>query len=288
VGAAAGAIVGLIVGAFTGGILIGVLVGAGIGFAVGVITIEVVEYVVEGIVQREIKAKIDGEPVVDIHCCDRSIVKFATPTRDDGFSLSVLDAIPSSISIHNDNPAGEFLYRENLLVTSVYDDVTIDSGGFGVAGVSGRGEAFEPEVVSVRSFDYVGEVLASITYRRADGQAQTLPMAEVLARAGEGELRPPFKILIKPEAADLRVPSGRLACVCLKPVRIRRNDTVVQEIEFEGGTRLRVPDAVVLQDAGAIVVTGYQLIHPRDYHAYYRAKADFLKDNNFESLPEFV
>jgi hypothetical protein len=94
--------------------------------------------------------------------------------------------------------------------------------------------------------------------------------------------------LIKPEAADLRVPSGRLACVCLKPVRIRRNDTVVQEIEFEGGTRLRVPDAVVLQDAGAIVVTGYQLIHPRDYHAYYRAKADFLKDNNFESLPEFV
>jgi hypothetical protein len=286
-GASAGAIVGLIVGVFTGGILIGVLVGAGIGLGVGIITIEVVEYVVEGIVQRQIKAKIDGEPVADIHCCDQGIVHFATPEADDTFNLSVLDAIPSSISIHNDNPMNELLYQENLLVTSVYDDLTIDSDGFGAAGLSGRGDVFEPEIVSVRSFNYSGEVLASITYVRADGQEQILPVDQVLARASEGELRPPFKILIKPEGADLRVPQAKLACVCLKPVRIRREDTVVQEIEFEAGTRLRVPDAVALQDSGAIVVTGYQLIHPRDYNAYYRAKADFFKDNNFESLPEF-
>lgn len=43
-----------------------------------------------------------------------------------------------------------------------------------------------------------------------------------------------------------------------------------------------------LQDASAIFVTGYQLIHPMDHDAYYRAKADFSTENNLESLPEFV
>jgi hypothetical protein len=287
-GAAAGAIIGLIVGVFTGGILIGLLVGAGIGFIVGVVAIEVAEYVVEGIVQRQIKAKIDGQPIADIHCCDQGVVQLATPATDGGFNLSVIDAIPSSISIHNDNPADEPLYTENLLVTAVYDDLTIDRDGFGVAGRSGPGHLFTPEIVSVRSFNYAGDRLESVTYLRADGEQQTLATEEVMARTSAGELRPPFKILARPQEADLRRPEGKLACVCLKPIRIRRDDTVIQEIEFDGGARLRVPDAVALQDAGAIVVTGYQLIHPRDYNAYYRAKADFVTENNLESLPEFA
>lgn len=287
-GAAAGAIVGLIVGVFTGGLLVGVLVGAGIGFVVGVIAIEVAEYVVEGIVQRQIKAKIDGAPVADIHCCDQGVVEIATPATDDGFNLSILDAIPSSISIHNDNPADEPLYAENLLVTADYDDLTIDGAGFGVAGRSGPGQLFTPEIVSVRSFNYAGDRLESVTYLRSDGPEQTLATEEVMARAGAGELRPPFTILVKPQEAQLRRPQGKLACVCLRPIRIRRDDTVIQEIEFDGGARLRVPDAIALQDAGAIVVTGYQLIHPRNYHAYYRAKADFVTENNLESLPEFA
>jgi hypothetical protein len=287
-GAAAGAIVGLIVGVFTGGILIGVLVGAGIGFGVGVIAIEVAEHVVEGIVQRQIKAKIDGKPVADIHCCDQANVQIAAPATDDGFNLSVLDAIPSSISIHNDNPTDEPLYTENLLVMAIYDDLTIDGDGFGVAGHSGSGQLFTPEIVSVRSFNYAGDRLESVTYQRSDGIEQTLATEEVMTRAGEGELRPPFTILAKPQEADLRRPQGKLACACLRPIRIRRDDTVIHEIEFEGGARLRVPDAVALQDAGAIVVTGYQLIHPRNYNAYYRAKADFVTENNLENLPEFA
>ena len=36
-----------------------------------------------------------------------------------------------------------------------------------------------------------------------------------------------------------------------------------------------------------LIVTGFQLIHPRDYHAYYRAKADSEISNNFEELPGF-
>ena len=76
--------------------------------------------------------------------------------------------------------------------------------------------------------------------------------------------------------------------VCLKPVQIKQLDTVVEEIEFENGIRIRVDDAVELQDVAAIIVQGYQLIHPRDYNAYFRAKADFFKDDNFESLPVYT
>jgi hypothetical protein len=93
VGAAAGTIIGLIVGLFTGGLLIAVLIGAGVGFVVGVIAIEVVEYVAEGIVQREIKARIGGEPLPDVLCCQDGVVQIATPSADDGFNLSVLDAV---------------------------------------------------------------------------------------------------------------------------------------------------------------------------------------------------
>lgn len=112
--------------------------------------------------------------------------------------------------------------------------------------------------------------------------------SEVIDRATEGELKAPFKLFTKPDDSSLRIPEGRLACVCLKPVQIKQLDTVVEEIEFENGIRIRVDDAVELQDVAAIIVQGYQLIHPRDYNAYFRAKADFFKDNNFESLPVYT
>lgn len=76
--------------------------------------------------------------------------------------------------------------------------------------------------------------------------------------------------------------------MCLKPIRIRRNETIIEKLEFDGGTRLLVADAIALQDAGAIVVTGYQLTHPKDYNAYYRARADFIIENNLERLLEFA
>lgn len=78
-----------------------------------------------------------------------------------------------------------------------------------------------------------------------------------------------------------------MACVTLQPMGIRQEKTVVKEIEFANGLRLKVPDAVRLQDAAAVYVMGYQLIHPRDYNAYYRARADNSLDNNFEALPKF-
>ena len=107
----------------------------------------------------------------------------------------------------------------------------------------------------------------------------------MFARAAESELRPPLTILPEPAEATLRLPVGKLACVCLEVARIQREDTVIRELEFEGGARVRVADAVALQDAGAIRVLGLQLIHPRGYNAYFRAPADSSTENNLESLP---
>lgn len=65
-------------------------------------------------------------------------------------------------------------------------------------------------------------------------------------------------------------------------------NTIIREFEFANGARLLVPDAVALQDAGAIVLRGYQLIHPRNYNPYFRAPADSSVANNLESLPTFA
>lgn len=286
VGGLAGGVIGFVVGLFTGGLLAAVLIGAGIGFVAGIIVIEIAEVVVEGIVQREIKAKIDGVPLPDVRCCNAGIVQIARPVSD-GFNLSVLDAIPASIAILTENPEDELLYKQSLLVTSIYDDLTVNGNGFGVAGSSGTDERFQPEAISLEAARYDGDRLAALTYRRTDGQRQELAIEDVFARAAAGELQAPIRIVEEPEDATLRIPEGQLACVCLRPVAIRRSNTIVQEFEFEGGVRLKVPDAVALQDAAAIVVTGYQLIHPRNYNAYFRAKADSSQDNNLESLPRF-
>ena len=285
-GGLAGALIGLIIGALTGGILFAVLLGAGIGFVVGIIALEIVEVVIEGKVQKIIKAKINGEDAGEIHCNESGIVQIAMPSGG-GFNLSFLDSIPSSIAINTVFPEDEFLYKRSLLVTSVYDEFEANSNGFGVCGLSGTAEKYQPEIVSIKEVTYNGDDLVSLLYRRADGQEQELTFEEVIQRALDGEIIPGFKLFEKPEDADLRIPEGKLACVCLKPTAINQDDTVVKEIEFENGLKLKVRDAISLQDAGAIVVTGYQLIHPRDYKSYFRAKADFFLDNNFESLPKY-
>lgn len=286
-GGIAGGIIGFVVGLITGGVLFAVLVGAGIGAVVGVIVLEIVEVVVEGIVQKQIRAKINGEPLEDLHCNEDGIVQIATPDTE-GFNLSFLDAIPSSIAINTENPENEPLYKRSLLVKSLYNEAAADANGFAVTGTSAAEERFQPEVVSLVSAAYLDDELLSLTFRTETAEEQQLTKEEVLSRAAEGKLKAPFKLFSKPEDATLRIPEGKLACVCLKPVAIRQLDAVVEEIEFENGVRLRVRDAIELQDIAALIVQGYQLIHPRDYKAYYRAKADFFKENNFESLPGFT
>src|SRR5690606_20497326 len=165
-GGLAGGLLGFIIGLVTGGILSAVLVGAGIGFIAGAILIEIAEVIIEGEVQKIIKAKIDGEPLGEIHCCEKGNVHLAQPSQENGFNLSVLDSIPSSIAIHTANPKDEFLYKQSLLVTSVFEELMADENGFIVAGKSGTEEKFQPEKASIESFNYDGDDLISINFKR--------------------------------------------------------------------------------------------------------------------------
>jgi hypothetical protein len=283
-----GGLIGFVIAVASGGLLLpAVLIGAGIGAAIGVITLEIAEYVVEGIVQKTINAKINGEPVGSLHCNENGIVQLATPKSDGGFNLSFISAVPSSIPIFEEEPEDEILYTRSLLVTSVYDDISVNSNGFAVAGTSGILEKFLPKPITISSVNYTNTILTSLTFRRSNGAIQELSIQEVFDRAAIGELKSPFKMFIKPEDVDLRIPQGKLACACLTPSSIKQIDTIVEEIEFDNGIKILVDDVIDLQDKAVIVVIGYQLIHPKDYNAYYRAKADFFIDNNLESLPKY-
>lgn len=279
-----GGLIGLVIGLFTGGW--GFLIGFAIGAAAGVILLEVTEAVAGFVVNGIIKAKIDGQPVGEIRCCNSGIVQAATPNPDsDSFNLSVLNTIPTSIAINVDRP--DELYQRTLLVSSVYDDLTVNADGFGVAGQSIEAEAFQPVPAEITNVTYNQGVLESLEYSTDDGQVKVLTAQEVFERAGRVELAAPFKVFREPDDVTLRIPAGQLATICLHPQRVHRQETIIKEIEFENGLHLRVPDAIALQDAAASVVVGYQLIHPKNYHAYYRAKADFFLDNNLENLERY-
>jgi hypothetical protein len=282
-----GGVMGFVAGLFIGGAAFAELVRARMESTTGVIGFEVAERIVDGVAQREVRARVGGEPLAEIVCDRSGVAQIARPRRGGGFDRSLLDAVPCAISIFTDHPGEELLYRRSLLVTPVYDEWTVDSSGFGVAGASATSEKCQPEIVSLVDAAYDGDRLIGLTYQRGDGRRQELSLEGVFARAAGGELQAPFQVLPEPEGAALRIPEGKLACVCLRPVAIRREDTVVQEIEFQNGLRLKVPDTVALQDASALVVVGYQLIHARDSRPYYRARADSRVDNNFESLPEY-
>lgn len=282
-----GGVVSFVVGLFIGGTAFAALVRAGLQPTAGPIGVKVAEKIVDGIGQREVCVQIDGEPLAETMCDRAGIAHVARPRRGGGLDRSLLDAVPCSISISTDHPGEESLYRRSLLVTPAYDDLQVDASGLGVAGASATTEKCQPELVALVRAAYEGERLVALTYQRSDGRQQDLPIEEVFARAAAAELKAPFQVSQEPEDATLRIPEGKIACVCLRPVAIQRDDTVVREIEFENGLRLKVADAVALQDAAALVVMGYQLIHPRGAHAYYRARADSRADNNFESLPEY-
>jgi hypothetical protein len=287
-GGVLGGLIGLVVAVASGGLLLpAVLIGAGIGAIGAVVILEVGEAIAGAMINQRIDAVINGEPVGQLLCNEEGIVKIAIPKSESSFDISMFNAIPSSIPLYEEEPENELLYKQTLLVSSVYTEVRVTGNGFAATGTTKIAEKLTPHIISLKSVLYEGENLVSMTFERANGEEQTLTKAEVLARAQAGQLKAPFKLFIKPSEADMYIPEGKLACVCLTPLAIHQVETIVEEIEFEGGIRMRVPDIIELQDAAALVVVGYQLIHPRDYNSYYRAKADFYLDNNLESLPTY-
>ena len=64
-------------------------------------------------------------------------------------------------------------------------------------------------------------------------------------------------------------------------------EQTVANAHFASGLDLKVFEAVELQDVGAIILRGLQLIHPKNANPYYRAPANNEIEDNFESLPRF-
>ncbi len=62
---------------------------------------------------------------------------------------------------------------------------------------------------------------------------------------------------------------------------------MVTDIRFTTGLELTVPEAVMLQDSGVLVLPRLQLIHPSNARPYFRSRPDNFRDNNFEGLPRF-
>jgi hypothetical protein len=81
---------------------------------------------------------------------------------------------------------------------------------------------------------------------------------------------------------EQRLPSGRLAIVCLNPVGIRRKDTIITDSQFSSGVDLHVSEAIVLRDAGVLTSPGLHLFHRRDGNSQFRAQPDASEENNLD------
>jgi hypothetical protein len=283
-----GGIIGFLIGLLAGAALSGL----GIGFFAGILVLEIVEFVTGEIIESMVEAKLDDTPAGPVLVCDQDVVVRATPTGDEGgIALGPLQTIPRSVPIHIDRP--DELHERRILVTAGYDEATVDGDGMALVANVSITEMFTPLraalVGRTRDPDTPDEPgpLRSLDYRAADGSTVTLELTEVIQRMSDGAIQPPLRLEELPAEATIHIPGSKLGSVCLRPTAIRRSKTVVTAIRFSTGLDLRVSEAVRLQDAGAIVVRGFQLIHPKNAFPYFRAKPDDSTDNNFEKLPKF-
>jgi hypothetical protein len=278
-------LVGLVLGAVTGGSL---LVFAAAGFAAGVVAVELAETVVEGVVRRRILASLDGTPVQPLLSCQDSVVVEAIPPQGDrGIALGVVDAVPRSVTIATTRP--DAVHNRYVQVVTDVDTLTIDGNGFAFTGSARADEAFEPVPAALVEAARVpaGGELSGLVYRATDGETVELPVPEAIERAAADAFGEPLRIAPVPAGAETSRGGGRLPVVCLSPTAVRRAETIVTDFRFSTGLVLSVPEAVLLQDAGALVLPGLQLIHPDGASPYFRSPPDSTTDNNVESLPEF-
>lgn len=278
-----GALVGFIIGLFTGNPIGGSITGA----IAGPIILEVAEVIIGKVIAKEIQAKINGKPLTQFYKCKNNVIHFASiKDQGQGLNLGVLDALPASIPIYFDNP--DPLYQRSVLITSVFDQVSIDSGGFAVEGSSTIIERYTPEDASIVEAVREEDKLAGLKYKTADGTEVTLTIEEILDRVKSDDVPEPIKLftLTRDDILEYKL-DGKIPVACMHPVAIHRKNTIITDIRFSTGAELKTAETIMLQDAGALILPWLQLIHPSKGNPYYRAPADHSIENNFESLPRF-
>ncbi len=281
-----GGVLGFFVGLIFGGGLGGAAIGAGVGAFGGVIFVEIKEAINQGKIKRKVVASLEGEELLPIYTCDDGVVMEAEPNDEDpGLVGSFVNAIPRSIPAGSDQP--DPLHERTVIVEALYDEFQIDESGLAFAGSVQVGERFQPIPATLVDRRRENDQLRSLVYRTPDDTEVEIPLDIVFERMGQGELRAPYKLSPLPGESEPRIPAGRLPSICLTADAIRRSDTIVREIHFTSGLDLKVSEAIELQDAGALIVRGLQLIHPSNSNPYYRAPANSETEDNFERLPRF-
>ncbi|MGQ1787237.1 DUF3892 domain-containing protein [Saccharicrinis sp. GN24d3] len=277
-----GALTGFLIGIFTGGLILIPSLGLE-----AVIVLEIGEYAVGEVIERRILAKDTDGHMISGLICNNNILHFAYPTpSEDGFSVGMLDAIPSSIPIYIDK--NDPLFNRIISIKSVFDEIELDNNGLAVAGTAESFDLFEVQPAILEEAIYDGDTLKQLRYHgTVSSEDIVLSLEDVLERLGENELKPPLRSKVQIYNPVLQVPAGKLCCPCLKPVQIHRENTIITRIRFDTGLELNTQDAVFLQDHAGVYVKGLQLIHPKNGNPYFRAPANYTTEDNFESLPTF-
>lgn len=278
-----GALAALTIGLLSGGALLIPAVATGIG---AVVFLEVGEYVAGEIFERMLTASDSRGRRIAGKMCDDHVVKVIVPKPpDDGFSIGLLDALPTSIPIFVDQD--DPLFTKTVTVKANFDEKEMNRHGLAVAGKSSIGEVFNPKVARLVESEYLNEELKSLKYIKSGGEEVELSLEEVLDRLSTNDLKPPLKYFTVMGGVDLKLPYGKLITACLTPTHIKREKTVIKRIKFNSGLELDTQDAIKLQDNAGIYLWGLELIHPVDGNPYFRAPANESTDDNFEELPEF-
>ena len=278
-----GGIIGFVIGLFTGNPIGGAITGA----ALGVVLLEVGEVIVGDIIAREIQAQIDGEPLTQFFKCENNVVNLATvPDQGQGLNLGFLDTLPTSVPIFTDNP--DPLHKRTVLVTTSFNDFSLNNNGFGLEGSSDIEERYLPEDASIVRQTSVNDVLTTLIYQTPDTTEHEIPVADILTRVAADNVPEPLNVLDSNQNdVILRKEEGQLPIACLHPVAIRRQETIITDIRFDTGLEMVTADTIMLQDAGALILPNLQLIHPVNANPYYRSPPNATEEDNFENLPEF-
>lgn len=281
--AVVGGLIGFVIGLFTGNPIGGAIAGA----AIGIIVLEVGEVIVGNIIAREIQAQLDGQPLTQFYNCVNNVLNLATvPDQGQGLNLGFLDALPTAVPIFSDHP--DVLHERFILVTSQFNSFTLDNNGFGLEATSSTEDRFIPVDASIVDQTTAADQLTTLIYRTSDNSEHELPISDVLNRAASDNIPEPLNFLDNnQDDLIVRKEEGRLPVACLHPVAIRREETIITEIQFSTGLQLKTADTIMLQDAGALILPNLQLIHPVDGNPYYRAAPNDTEEDNFENLPEF-
>ncbi len=240
--------------------LIGGVVGAIIGLFFGPVGLVIGASIggVGGIATLEI-----GEAVAEGAFSDK-----VEEQADEAGVASMFSAFPVRKRLFSDTR--DPFFTRHYEVVNLFDEANVDLLGMSFGGSAVMQAINEPVDTTIvdktrGNSPAAWNGLEALTYRLDSLGDVSMPIAEVLRR----------------------IPLQQLQRVRLRPIQVRRRKTIVTDIQFDSGVDLHVAETVALHDRGALVVLGYQLIHPRDAKPYYRAWADQRLDNNFESLPDF-